>query len=825
MDKENLTLWYADGFHVGLFLRSNESLVASLKEILHGLEERPEWKVNLEIEAYTLEVLAETEAELVAEMKRQVALGKIEIISGSYAQPLPWVIDGESNIRQLKVGLEETKAALGGCEVITYAVQEPCWSSQLPQLLKGLGFKWCALKNHFGYFGRTPQTSEDKVYWLGPDGSRIEVSPRYSIPVNRAADDPGEEADPSQPLYTANDPGVGGGEKFMRQCYAAGIRHPVAYFIEDIGNGSFYAENPPGCLRFTLWREYFEGTPPATRDWAIGQEDFQLALHWGFRPLSEIARACHAAQAEVLAAESLSSLASMISGAPYPAASLEQAWKTLMKMQHHDPWLVPESKMGAFADRPMHLWVVEWSKQTHNLCKNLVDAATAAIVNSFPPAAKESASSVVVFNPLGAPRKDLAEVAVKDISILNSAGQPVPCQQTDEGTIFVAEAPSFGWQTYQAVPSGAQPSRGRTIGIATSGDLLSLTSPFYEMEIDGRHGACISRMYDRQTARELLGGYGNDFAAYLGSVEGFVRASEQPAKVSVVENGPVRACVQIEGALGAYPLTVRLYLYSHTPRVDCRAQFDFGAGDWIGDTWKAPGWRCRRQSWHIDRKKLQVQFPVNLPEARLYKDAAFEVIESHLQEPFHESWADVKTNTILNWVDVSDGRAGFALFTDRSTSYGYSQNWPLSLILAWGQTEGKVCFNYSIMSHAGTWREAELPGLSYAKNTPLVAVPASHRSASEAEHLSIQPACVLLSAVFQEGPDRFMRFFNASDQPQTAQVEVSTSMGAPDCRVDLMNKPIGPLSVKKRGAYNRFELQTRPFGLETLRFTPPNPQL
>lgn len=820
MSGEEDLLWYADGYHAGLFLRNRESLVHSLAQICHGLRERPTWKVNLEVEGYALEVLAQEEWDLMGQLRELVRLGRVEIISGSYTQPLPWVIDGESTIRNLKVGKEIVRQALG-CDVVTYAVQEPCWSSQLPQLLANLGYQWCVLKNHFTYFGRPPKHGKDRVRWVGPDGSGIQTSPTYSACQDRGY----------------NDAGVRGGEEFMRRCRAAGVQHPVGFFIEDIGGAQpSHVEDPPAYIRFALWREYFEATPLATQDWILGQEDFRLALHWGMPALQELARASRALQGEISAAERLSGLASLAAGHPYPEPQLARAWKILMQLQHHDPWLVPEARLGVFSEHPFSWWVQEWQKEGLGICRQVIDAAMSAMVgDDTRPVPAGGArgprdgevTSVMVFNPLGAARRDLVHLEVADgedqeVSIIDDQGGPVPSQRSGDRLAFVADAPGFGSRRYRVLAS-SKPRQSPKMGAPTSGEVVSLSNPFCELELDGRHGGCLSRLYDRQTGREVLDGsrgYGNDFVGYLGDRDGYVRASERPAAVTLVEKGEVGTCTRVEGTLHTVPFVSQLWLYNHTARIDYRVEFHFGEGTWIGDTYRAAHWTDRRQSWHVDRKKLQVQFPVAWPKTRLCKDAAFEVVESRLEEPFHETWDDVKTNVVLSWVDISDGEAGFALFTDRSTSYGYSRDWPLALILGWGQLAGTRRFEYSTLSHSGTWREAGLPSQSWARDLPLVgrrfSGPADG-AGTEGSRLSIEPSWVLLSAVFREGGHWYLRLYNASDRRAAAAVEVPALMGAEGWRTDLMGRPVDPLPMAMAGTRHRFTCQLRPFGIETIR--------
>lgn len=112
-------------------------------------------------------------------LREFVKKGRIEIVGGTYTQPV-WVSgDGEQWIRQFLLGLEAVKKTLG-VDVKVYACQEAGFISQLPQILQGLGYKGCLLRALWGVWGNPPVGGKEKVLWEGPDGSRIEAVPHYT---------------------------------------------------------------------------------------------------------------------------------------------------------------------------------------------------------------------------------------------------------------------------------------------------------------------------------------------------------------------------------------------------------------------------------------------------------------------------------------------------------------------------------------------------------------------------------------------------------------------------------------------------------------------
>lgn len=150
-------------------------------------------------------------------LKKFVKEGKIEIVGGTYTQPV-WVCgDGEQWVRQFLLGLEAVKKTLGA-EVKIYACQEVGFISQLPQILQGLGYKGCLLRALWGPWGDPPPGGEEKILWEGPDGSRIEAIPHYTFTKFSHFHRP-EELRPSFEV--------------VRRLKDAGIYHPLFADLRD----------------------------------------------------------------------------------------------------------------------------------------------------------------------------------------------------------------------------------------------------------------------------------------------------------------------------------------------------------------------------------------------------------------------------------------------------------------------------------------------------------------------------------------------------------------------------------------------------------------
>ena len=68
----------------------------------------------------------------------------MELIGGTYGQPMGTMFSGESNIRQIVVGREVIRKALG-YEMVTFLEEEEFTHPQIPQIAAGAGFRYASL--------------------------------------------------------------------------------------------------------------------------------------------------------------------------------------------------------------------------------------------------------------------------------------------------------------------------------------------------------------------------------------------------------------------------------------------------------------------------------------------------------------------------------------------------------------------------------------------------------------------------------------------------------------------------------------------------------
>ena len=83
-----------------------ESCVLSVTDAME-LFDRARVKTCINLDARAYEFMAEKFPEVADRLKKYLAANKVELIAGTYGQPMGTTIGGESNIRQIVVGFQE----------------------------------------------------------------------------------------------------------------------------------------------------------------------------------------------------------------------------------------------------------------------------------------------------------------------------------------------------------------------------------------------------------------------------------------------------------------------------------------------------------------------------------------------------------------------------------------------------------------------------------------------------------------------------------------------------------------------------------------------
>ena len=777
------TAYFIDGFHGGIWGHYPDW---NTRFMADQLKSHPNWRINLELEPETWDVAKVRDSAAYNDFRalfadQDVSTARMEYVNPDYAQSYLFDIEGESMIRQFYYGMKMVRRHFPTAVFPAYSSEEPCFTSALPEILSSYGFKYASLKNpNTCWGGYTSAYGGELVNWIGPDGTSIIASPRYAVEA-------------LQPGSTWQTIASGNSPAYIKACFAAGIKHPIGMTIQDAGwkwgpvlrDGS-KAYQP---TVYTTWANYFENIAikNPTDNWKFTQEDVLVSLVWGSQILQHIAQEVRVSENKVISAEKLAAMAKIYTGAAYPQAAFDTAWRTVMLSQHHDCWIVPyNGRFGnTWADK-----VVKWTGATNRIADSVITQGT----NQLSKATSVSGSKFIrVYNTLGVKRNEVVSVDIpkewrgKSVGVLNSVGRPIASQIVRDSAsagpqiIFNADVPSMGYNTYQLKLQIAPVLKSMAVTVLNNGD-YRIESDLYVIILDPKKGGAIKSLIaktlnnkefvDQANARsfnELRGNFYND--------GGFHSSADNTAKISVLEQGTERVKLQIQGTVDGSPFTQWLTLTKGQRRIDLQVKIDWKGNPGIGEytvpgTYKATTYH---KAFYNDKQKLLAMFPLNLKSQRVYKNAPFDVLESRLKNTFFTSWDSIKNNIILNWVDVTDAdnNYGMALLTDHTGNYTHGEDFPLGLTLAysgvglWGRNysiTGPTNVHYALVPHAGKWVKSGIWTEGTKWNEPLivkVSDAASNANDRYRSMMNVDGTGYDITAMNADDKDLTIRVFNA----------------------------------------------------------------
>jgi len=863
------TVYFVDGYHGGAI---GHMPAGSWRDILNTLRDLPQWKVSLDIEPISWDLLRRQDPLAYAEWKKLLNHNdpldsQVEMVGFTFAQPYGWAINGESNIRQLTRGRQVVLRNFPQTVVSTYAVQEPCWASCLPQILLSLGFSGAVLKDPgTAWGGYAAGFDAETVNWVGPDGSVIVTVPRYACEA-------------LQKVYETEAADVK--PAFARKCVALGIPHPAGTYLQDLG-WSAKPKVAADYIRYTTWREYLAtvATKPS-HQWRFGIEDILTTLPWGEKTLQGVAQQVRSAENKLLAAEKLAAMCWLEHRTAWPAAELQSSWDELLYAQAHDAWITATTRFGrqawAFHVASGTLRAEDSAGQILASCAQVISTGSGATE----PDKRLGAQWVRVMNTLGSARTDLAEVAIGTdrgtlgLRMFDGAGKEIPIQVIETRkyvapaersalsraaqvgapgsrasatgdinaatVLFLASTPALGYSTYRIEPVyGSQPVQmAGACAAAFMGEEILIESDLYRIRLSPKRGGCIMSLFAKELQKEFCEANPerlfNEYRGYFSAAGQWHSSAESPAQVTILEKGPLRARVRVAGKIGSVPFQTTITLVSGQRRIDFQTRITYVEDTWIGDPWdiKPENRRSeRRRSQNDGRPKLQAFFPLNLGKQAIYKNAAYDVCRSRNADTFFQGWDEIKHNIICGWVDAVDEseKLGLAVLSDHTTAYTHGPDHPLALVLGWGgeggfwwakcPLRGTQQIGYGIVPHRGLWHEANLWEEDSRWNEPMLTqlmegVPQPETNSRSL--VSVSGAGVEVPTMLIDGGALLVRLFNAEGGSEERSVSFATQPRSVDV-VELDGRVASRLEIR-RGNSGRYEcsLALPRFGLRTLR--------
>ncbi len=418
------------------------------------------------------------------------------------------------------------------------------------------------------------------------------------------------------------------------------------------------------------------------------------------------------------AAEKASVAAQWLGGREYPQQRLNDAWTLVMGGQFHDIMAgtaTPKSYEFSWNDDVIAM----------NQFASVLTSATEAVASVLDTQGKGTA--LVVYNPLNIEREDVVEAELPSSvggQVFGPDGKPVPTQvQQDKNgkakILFLAKVPSVGFAVYDV-----RPSTGVAGDTSLHVEESSLENGRYRIRLN--NDGDVAGIFDKKLNKELLSAplrlafqteKPHDWPAwnmdwtdqqkpprlYLGG----------PAKVTIVENGPVRVALQVEReAEGSrFVQTIRLsageagnrvefgnIIDWQTPATALKATFSLAAAN----PQATYNWDIGTiQRGNNDPKKYEVASHQWFDLTDKSGDFGVTVL-SDCKNGSDKPDDNTLRLTLIYTPGLGDGNGRF--YSDQTTQ-------------DWGHHE----FVYGLASHAGDWRKEQSDWQGQRLNQPLVA--------------------------------------------------------------------------------------------------------
>jgi len=837
------TLWLVPHTHWegAVFKTREEYLEIGLPHIVRALtllKAHPEYRFALDQVCYVKPFL-ERYPEEEAAFRKFVSEGRLQLVGGIDTMHDNNMPGGESIVHQLLYGKGYYRKKLGVDIKVGWALDTFGHNGQMPQLLRLAGIQ--------SYWFRRGVPSMDlpaEFMWKGIDGTEIPAFwMAYSYGMFWGS--------PSNLLEFTG---------FFRERFDVLTRH--ARGPNRVGLAGADVSEPEEHLPLLVKEFNAAKDAPFTVRFAVPTDFEAIADKRGNRPvvtgeMNPVFQGIYSSRIEVkqrtrmmeyllTAAEKLSSLATGLELTD-SQPDLEDAWEPVLFNQAHD------LASGVMVDKVFEDSIrgFDYSRQRAN---GIIDDQLDKLLSKID--TRGNGTPIVVFNPLGWSRSDIAEInvsfserGVTDFSLVEPGGKFVPiqtleAQRNGDGSLktsriaFIArDVPALGYTVYHLVSKRGQPSVGEippangnmTRYSASHQDVQSIENDLYRATFNLWTGEMKSLVV-KEGGWEVLNGSGNvvaaehdggDFWELYGLLNGG-RALAMNTKHGVptkaqlssqwvggngsVRNGPVFSEYNVMHPLGNNNFETTVRLYSGLRRIDINTQI-----------------------LNNDRfLRYRVLFPTSIQNGKAFHEIPFGAIERKegIEYPAQ------------NWIDYGDGRRGLTLLNRGLPGNNVADGTLLLSLMRsakllryptvggfdptvssdTGLELGKqLRFQYSLVPHSGSWQEARTFRDGLELNHPLMVRKATTHPGALGKRwglLEVSNPNLVVSAL-KPGRDGslILRLYEATGAA-ASNVRIKLSPGLTSvAEVNLMEDELKFVPVQG----DRFQFDARGYEIKTFR--------
>ncbi len=747
-----------------------QEVMDSCRSALDRMKETPGF-IFCRSSAATYLWIEEDDPEMFEEICQRVKEGRWHIVNGWWEQPDCNIPGGESYVRHGLYGKEYFREKFGVDVTAGYNVDTFGHNGMLPQILKKTGF------TSYSFFrpepGREKPGLPGVFWWQSPDGSRVVASrPPHYYAFG------GDTKQLQERIMGAWEQTPDGLNHVM--CFYGVGNHgggPTKINIESILEAQDDPEMPN--VMFSTPDTFFEAVQEGDPELPLVAEELQIHAVGCYSVVTAVKAFNRRCEQELLAAERYATLANLLYDLPVPADDLRDSWRDVLFNQFHDI-LAGTSITPAYED-------------VYNMYGRALEVADTTKRSSLRKLAhhvdtRGEGLAVTVFNPSPWERRDFVtcdvEVAVEahQVRMTDSQGNEIPTHIVssevggDRGVVtvgFVADVPAHGYAVYRAILDTLPQVASTTLRVGADW----IGNEFLTVKADPRSGAVTSIALTDGTELVGEGGVRLDVLKDTSDTwsHGVTRYDEvlgsflANGSVRVVERGPVRATLEIDGSFNGSTSKVVLAVYPGIARVDGELNVDFDER----------------------HRMLKLAVPVNVEAPK----AVYDIPYGFLERP-----TDGAEMPGQKWLDVS-GKAGTqqaGLTLLNADRYGFDVNGPemhMSVlrtpIYAFHdprQVLAKERYHYvdlgegrcrfSLVPHKGDWRAANAPREGEAFNSPMTAfIEPFHGGSLEksgAPLLDVGPENVIgtVLKMSQDGGKLIVRLYETFGRDGTAAVKL-----------------------------------------------------
>ena len=530
-------------------------ILATFRSALDRMNEFPDYKFTSACAVY-YEWIEKINPEMFAEIQKRVKEGRWNIVGGWFLQPDCNIPCGESFARHGLIAQRYFKEKFGVTAKVGYNVDSFGHNASLPQILKKSGMD--------GYVFMRPSPEEQgnstTVFgWQSPDGTKIpayRIPHFYNIDLSRmeAFDWIREKADKENmdlmAFYGVGNHGGG----------------PTIELLDAINKMDI------GDKEYSTPDEYFESVDVEALP--VIADELQHHARGCYSACSAIKMGNRKCENNLLATETLCSMANELVGAKYPKKKLDKAWKNVLFNQFHDTLGGCGIKKAYDDASYLHGEVMSITEQEMNCAMQAIAQKINTLHGEKLPTYKVGVPArwsiwetevigapVVVFNPHTWPVRMTVEVSSVVTKVTDEKDVEIPFQlvrghYVDGSTnkmksIFTAEVEPMGYRVYRIfVEENTQASFD--CGLKATEHMLE--NNLIQVEFSPETGD-ICRIYDKKNQKTIIDGAcravlldetASDTWAhnkvYIGEEEGQFGEPE----FEVVEMGNVRAKLRVK---------------------------------------------------------------------------------------------------------------------------------------------------------------------------------------------------------------------------------------------------------------------------------------